>query len=217
MPSLYDQDSGNGVTFGDNARRVVPSTKFGTRQIQRWAIYTREDIATDWDQPNSLYSQLVRAIQQNVELYAVYMPGEAFFNSDDLNYAFSIDAAVDTSVDLWTATNSNFGSEVHPMDWTWNPGGNGPGDFNPATRIMTQAVTEALDNAGADNYCWVTPFYVIADQTWPIGTPGQSAPGASRDYGNMAKADPTLVPQPGDTQEILNQKKLKFLAKLRGN
>lgn len=216
MPNLYDQDSGNGVPFGDNARRVQPSTRLGTRAIQRWAIYTQVDIATDWQLPNSLYSQLVRAIQQNVELYAVYMPGESFFNSDDYDYSFSIDAAVDTSVDLWTATNSTFGSEVHPMGW--NYGGGEPGnDFNNNTNGLIDVVYEVLNSAGVDNTCWVTPGYTIADMTWPITPPGLSPPGAPKGVSSPAKADTTLVPQPGDTPEILKQKKLRFFARLRGN
>lgn len=214
MPNLYDQDSGNGVPFGDNARRVIPSTKFGTRAIQRWVIYTRYDITIDWWEPNSIYSQLVRAIQQNVELYAVYMPGTSLLNSDDYDYSFTIDAAVDTSVDLWTATNSTFGSEVHPMAWHW--GGN-ENDYNDNTKIILDVVIDVLDSAGIDTYSWVSPVYTIGDNAWPVAPPGYAPPGAANGVGGSAKTDPTLVPQPGDTPEILKQKKLRFLAKLRGN
>lgn len=209
MPNLYDQDSGNGVLFGDNTRRVTPSNRLGTRAIQRWVIYTQVDIETDWQLPNSLYSQLVRAIQQNVELYAVYMPGESFFNTDDFDYSFSIDAAADTSVDLWTATGSTFGSDIHPMDWNFNNDGN----YNTNTKILIQVVEDALDAAGVDTTCWVSPSYTVGDMSWPLEA-GDSPPGAERNVGN-AKADPRLAPQPGDTPEILKQKRLRFLAKLR--
>lgn len=209
MPDLYNlPNAGGSGTLGDNTRKVIPSTRFGTRAIQRWVIYTRIDIEAGWELPNSLYSQLVRALQQNVELYAVYMPGESNFNSEDYDFAFSIDVAADTSVDLWNATGSTFGSEIHPMNWI-----EGNLDFNNQTKVLIDVVQDALYAAGVDNYCWVNASYTYADQTWPISPPGDDMPGVERNLGS--KTDSTLMPAPGDTREILKQKRLKYIAKLR--
>lgn len=202
----------------ENNYKTKASNNLGTRAIQRWVIYTVYDITNAWEESNSVYSQLVRAISQNVELYAVYRPGQSFFNSDNFNYSFTIDAAVNTSVDLWTALNSQFGTDLAPEDWEF-AANDDFNDYNNNTKIIIDAVYEALNNAGVNNGCWVNAMYTMGDQTWPIGMGmGDAPPGSARNVGtNLDKADPTLVPQPGDSMEVLQQKKLKFLAKLRGN
>lgn len=197
-----------------NNYKTQPSNNLGTRSIQRWVIYTHYDITQNWQESNSVYSQVVRAISQNVELYAVYSPNNSFFNSDGFDYAFTIDAAINTSVDLWTALNSEFGTEKAPGDW--NFGGNN--DFNNNTNIIIDVVSRALADAGVNDNCWVNAMYTTGDMSWPIGgNVGDAPPGAGQGVTALDKADKTLVPQPGDSAEVLRQKQLKFLAKLRGN
>jgi hypothetical protein len=216
MPSLYDQESGNGIKFGDNARRTKPSTHFGTRQYHRWTVYTNEDIVTGWDQPNSIYSQLVRALQLNVELYAVYEPAPALFNCD-WDYAFQIDVALDTSVDLWTATNS-FISDGDPMDWYFgSDAGTDGGLFNNNTLILVDIIGRALDSIGANTDCWVNLTYTIGDMTWPIenGPPGNAPPGLVVNPTKERKGA-NLLPKAGESKDSRKSKLLAWLASLRG-
>jgi hypothetical protein len=177
MPSLYNQDSGNGVLFGQNSRKVKPTTQFGTRQYHRWTVYTEEDITVNYLETNSLYSQIVRSLQQGVELYGVFTPAPTFFTCI-LPYAFQIDVAMDTSHDLWTAENS-FITDGDPTDWYYgNDAGTDAGTYNPNAKILIDLVGDALNSAGANTNCWVDLTYTVGDMTWPIDIGGGAPPGA---------------------------------------
>jgi hypothetical protein len=208
MPDLYNE-------IGQNARKVTPSTQFGTRQIVSWSIYTDADIETDWELPNSLYSQLVRALQQNVELYAVHMPGQAFFTSNN-EYAFRIEAAWDTGVSLWSAFNAFVPDDVDPSVLQW-----GNDDFQQNSDILIDVVYDVLNNAGVDTDCWVYLNYVNGDMTWQVSAPFPGMVNGQRTArlpknGRQLENNVDLLPLPGDSLEVRKQKKLQFLARMRG-
>ena len=207
MPDLYND-------IGQNARKVQPSTQFGTRQIVSWSIYTDADIETNWEESNSLYSQLVQALQQNVELYAVHTPGQAFFDSND-QYAFRNEAAWDTGVSLWSASNAFVTDDVDPDTLVWGDDG-----FQDATDILIDVVGNVLNNAGVDTTCWVYLNYVNGDMTWQVSAPfpgmvnGQKSARLPKS-GRQLENNTDLLPLPGDSLAVRKQKKLQFLARLR--
>ena len=181
MPSLYDQDAGRGVPFGQNARKTAPSTHFGTRQVRRWTIYTTADTATDFTEPNSLYSQIVRALQQNVELYAVFAPATSFFYScgpGGWEYAFQIDVAYDTSNDVWNQVNSFVSDSLDPSEWYYGYPAHSSGMYNPNGSLgLIDVVQQVLINAEVNDSCWVQATATAGDMTWPIdGYPDNDAP-----------------------------------------
>jgi len=215
MPSLYDQDSGNGVTFGDNSRKTKPSTQFGTRQIVSWSIYTDADTETDWELPNSLYSRLVRALQDNLELYAVHVPGQAFFSSNN-EYAFRVEAAWDTGVSLWSASNSFVPDDVNPSTLVW-----GNDEFQNNTDILIDVIYNELLKAGVDTDCWVYLNYVNGDMTWQVSAPFPGMVNGQRSArlpksGNTQTESLDMYVLPGDSLAVRKQKRSAFMAKLRG-
>ena len=99
---------------GQNARKATPSSLFGTRELKFFAIgadydFYHDDLITaegdegvnadlteSYTKPNSLYSQIVRALQTGGELFYLAPP-----NSFDVNsFVFAI--ALDTSA--WEQT-----------------------------------------------------------------------------------------------------------------
>jgi hypothetical protein len=173
MPNLINAATYNGLAgLSQNYLKTAPSTRFGTRQLQRINIYCDADILTDYLESDSLYSRLVRALQQNVELYEVSMPNPAFFFCYGQN-AFQITIAGDTANDLWNATNS-FIDDGDPVNWYF-----GGSEFNPMTKALYQVIAEALDAAGVSTNCWVAPTWTVGDMTWPANgntVPGGGAP-----------------------------------------
>lgn len=197
-----------------NNYKTHPSTQFGTRQLVSWSIYTTADTETDWQLPNSLYSRLVRALQDNVELYAVHTPGAAFFNSND-EYAFRVEAAYDTGVSLWSASNAFVPDDVDPTTLQW-----GNDDFQSNTDILIDVIYNELSAAGANTDCWVFLNFVNGDMTWQVSAPFPGMVNSQRSArlpksGNVQTESLDLYPLPGDSLEVRNMKKLKFLAKLR--
>lgn len=222
MPSTYDQvvgydSNGNPVTLGDNNRRTKPTTKMGTRQIVKMVVYTDADTVTDFDKPNSLYSQLVRALQQQVELYAVYTPAESFFDCYG-DYAFCIDVAWDTANALW---NQNPGSQVtdnHPMeDWIFNPD-DAPNinDGQNFTAILLNLVYNALEAAETNTNCWVTTNYTSGDVAWPIDVGGGGAPPQLLAKVGENGAGAQYALRPGMSKEERAEQIRGWLASLRG-
>jgi hypothetical protein len=67
MPSVL------GTMITDNYLKTFPTTKFGTREL---AVVVLEitNVQVDFEDPASLFSRSVRAIQQNVEVFAVFQP-----------------------------------------------------------------------------------------------------------------------------------------------
>lgn len=182
MPSTYNQvigydANGEPVQLGDNNRRTKPTTKMGTRQIVKLVVYTDADIVENFQGPNSLYSQIVRALQQQVELYAVYTPGESFFDCYG-DFAFCVDIAWDTANALWNSNPGNVVTDNHPMeDWEFvEQDLPNITDGNNFTLILLELVADALDAAGVNTNCWVTTNYTTGDVAWPIDTGGGAPP-----------------------------------------
>ena len=67
MPDLYSSD------LGGNARKVSPTDQFGTRKLA-YLLVDATGLHTNYTTANSLYSQVVRLIAQNVELYSAGVP-----------------------------------------------------------------------------------------------------------------------------------------------
>ena len=68
MPDLYSN-----TALAGNARKVSPTDQLGTRKIA-YLLVDAEGLATNYTDANSLYSQVVRLIAQNVELYSAGIP-----------------------------------------------------------------------------------------------------------------------------------------------
>jgi hypothetical protein len=67
MPDLYNSD------LGLNTRKVTPTDQFGTRKLA-YLLVDATGLHTNYTTSNSLYSQVVRLIAQNVELYSAGVP-----------------------------------------------------------------------------------------------------------------------------------------------
>ena len=158
-----------GGLFADNEYRTTPTTRFGTRQVQRISIYTSNDIKTGYMASNSLYSQLVRALQQNVELYAVHMPDQTFFGTfaGFGAYAFQADIALDTASDAWNGNNSLI-DDNDPANW-YNGyyQGTVPYNINEMSLPLTAAIQRACADAGVpDGGAQVLITWTTGDTTW---------------------------------------------------
>ena len=155
--------------FADNEYRTTPTTRFGTRQVQRISIYTSIDIKTGYMDSNSLYSQLVRALQQNVELYAIHMPDQTFFGNfaGFGTYAFQADIALDTASDAWNGLNSLI-DDNDPAFWTMGVYvGSVPYNYNQMAITLTDVVRRAFADAGTpDNNAQVLITWTTGDTTW---------------------------------------------------
>lgn len=68
MPDLYSSD------LGSNARKAFDTTKFGTRELSFHQVEMGEDVSTGYTEANSLFYKAVRALQEQVEIYAVGTP-----------------------------------------------------------------------------------------------------------------------------------------------
>lgn len=75
MADLYNSD------LGQNTRKVQPSSLFGTRNLKFLQISVDYDLfynnGGEYDaylEPNSMYSQIIRAVQQVAELYVIGAP-----------------------------------------------------------------------------------------------------------------------------------------------
>jgi hypothetical protein len=158
-----------GGLFADNEYRTTPTTRFGTRQVQRISIYTSNDIKTGYMASNSLYSQLVRALQQNVELYAVHMPDQTFFGNfaGFGPYAFQADIALDTASDVWNGTNSLI-DDNDPANWyDGDYKGTVPYNINEMSLPLTAAIQRACADAGVpDSSAQVLITWTTGDTTW---------------------------------------------------
>jgi len=165
---INNSNVANGL-FADNEYRTTPTTRFGTRQVQRISIYTSIDIKTGYMDSNSLYSQLVRALQQNVELYAIHMPDQTFFGTfaGFGTYAFQADIALDTASDLWNGTNSLI-DDNDPAFWTMGIYvGSVPYNYNEMAITLTDVVRRAFADAGTpDNGAQVLITWTTGDTTW---------------------------------------------------
>jgi hypothetical protein len=75
MPSLIGAPLGGGApgTTTQNYLVTVPTSKFGTRELAV-VIVELNGIGTNYEDSDSLFTQTVRAIQQNAEVYTVFNP-----------------------------------------------------------------------------------------------------------------------------------------------
>jgi hypothetical protein len=67
MADLYSSD------LGQNTRKVLPTDQLGTRKLA-YLIVSASGLDSNYEDNNSLYSQVVRLIAQNVELYSAGVP-----------------------------------------------------------------------------------------------------------------------------------------------
>jgi hypothetical protein len=67
MADLYSSD------LGQNTRKVLPTDQLGTRKLA-YLIVDASGLDSNYENNNSLYSQVVRLIAQNVELYSAGVP-----------------------------------------------------------------------------------------------------------------------------------------------
>jgi hypothetical protein len=75
MPSVIGVPLGGGAygSVTTNYLRTKPSTRFGTRELAAIVI-GYNGVENNYEDSDSDYSRIVRALQQNVELYAVFTP-----------------------------------------------------------------------------------------------------------------------------------------------
>jgi hypothetical protein len=71
MPSLIN--NGDAVSVAQNYLKTVPSTQFGTRKLKPLVIIV-DSLSNNYTDSNSLFTRTIRALQQNVEVYAVFNP-----------------------------------------------------------------------------------------------------------------------------------------------
>jgi hypothetical protein len=68
MPDLYSSD------LGGNARKTVDTSKFGTRELSFHQVEGLNGVGTNYTDSDSLFFKAVRALQEQVEIYAVGTP-----------------------------------------------------------------------------------------------------------------------------------------------
>ncbi len=68
MPDLYSSD------LGQNARKAVDTTQFGTRDLVFLQIDAQQDIETGYTTSGSVFHELIQCLQQSVEIYGVGIP-----------------------------------------------------------------------------------------------------------------------------------------------
>lgn len=102
MPNLINNPGNVSNALAQNYRRTQETTRFGTHKLAFYTFTTGSlDIVTNWEQPNSLYSQIVRGLQAaGVELFWLGQPhssNEEFWNnwsglipSNTQNFTFAI-------------------------------------------------------------------------------------------------------------------------------
>jgi len=115
MPSVIGPNPATGVDVAANYLKAFPSTKFGTRELTFAIITVNDPMADDHLDSNSLFSQAVRALQLQAEIYGIGEPtdGEgdstfiAILSSDTLgndvegrNGAWTLAEAMSNALDL---------------------------------------------------------------------------------------------------------------------
>jgi hypothetical protein len=81
MPSQINNPGnigyGSGTDVSANYLKTRPSTRFSTRQLAFMQIECN-GIQNDWNEPNSLFTKVVRGVQLVAEVYAVGTPDSNF-------------------------------------------------------------------------------------------------------------------------------------------
>ena len=108
MPSQIN-NSGNvgyglGTDVSANYLKAQASTQFGTRQLSVLTI-TKEGITSGEGDADSLYSKIIRALQQTAEVWAVFTPLENGGSADSFNVIISADSQFTGDTELHGAVN----------------------------------------------------------------------------------------------------------------
>jgi hypothetical protein len=67
------------MAITDNYKRILPVNSMGTPELAYFVVDMGEDIETNYDDSNSLYSQAVQALQLKTDLYMVSVPDGNIF------------------------------------------------------------------------------------------------------------------------------------------
>jgi len=67
------------MAITDNYKRITPVTSMGTPELAYFVVDMGEDVESNYDSSNSLYSQAVRALQLKTDLYMVSQPNGSIF------------------------------------------------------------------------------------------------------------------------------------------
>lgn len=62
------------ASIGQNARKTVDSTTFGTRDLVFLQVDANQDIETNYTASDSVFNELIQCLQQAVEIYGVGIP-----------------------------------------------------------------------------------------------------------------------------------------------
>lgn len=119
MPSVIGPNPATGVDVAANYLKAFPTTKFGTRELTFAIITVNDSMENDYLESNSLFSQAVRSLQLQAEIYGIGEPvdGEgdstfiAILSADTLandvesragalTLAQAMSSALDTSVSI---------------------------------------------------------------------------------------------------------------------
>ena len=125
MPSVIGTDAGSGINVAANYLVAKPSTQFGTRQLSVLTI-TKEGLTAGEGAADSLYSKIIRALQQTAEVWAVFAPVENSTDPDSFNVIISADS-----------------------QWTGDTAAQGTTGGNPSGMVYGYGVLEAALNAGS--------------------------------------------------------------------
>ena len=118
MPSVIGYTGYNGLGGPTtNYLKAKPSTKFATRDLS-FVVVGVTGIQTDYEDSDSLFSQVVRAVQLQAEIFAVGTPSAGFV---------TIVVAIDTA---------NDGANIDVAD------GN-PANINALTKTLAQALANS--------------------------------------------------------------------------
>lgn len=67
------------MAITDNYKRILPVTTMGTPELAYFVVDMGEDVESNYDSSDSLYSQAVRAIQLKTDVYMVSVPSGNIF------------------------------------------------------------------------------------------------------------------------------------------
>lgn len=67
------------MAITDNYKRILPVTTMGTPELAYFVVDMGEDVESNYDSSDSLYSQAVRALQLKTDLYMVSVPDGNIF------------------------------------------------------------------------------------------------------------------------------------------
>ena len=148
-----------GTQVAANHMKTKGSGHFGTRELQHIVVYTAANTMTNYKEPNSLYAQLVRAIQNNAELYAVGVPGVNFPTSDPYNeHAFTVIVAFETA-GSWANLESVY-FDGDPNDIAGGLSSDFTSASNPYTKVLADVVADCLAYNGLPHQ-EMTDFAVV--------------------------------------------------------